>query len=98
MANEAFHRSLSRARVVVDQAFGKLKGRWRCVYKHLEGQVKKNVSVIEVCCILHNICQDLREQLDPSEYEIDAVGEEGNQAVVSFDGDVTREKIMNYLC
>ena len=41
---------------------------------------------------------DLGDQLDPSEYEIGAVGEEGNQALVSLDGDVTREKITNYLC
>ena len=32
-----FNRNLSRAQVVVEQAFGKLKGRWRSVYKHMEG-------------------------------------------------------------
>ena len=92
-----FNRNLSRARVVVEQAFGKLKGRWRSVYKLMEGQVKKNVCVIEICCILHNICQDLGDQTDPSEYEIEVCGEEGNRALVSLDGDITRENITNYL-
>ena len=61
----------------------------------MEGQVKENVSVIEICCILHNICQDLGDQIDPSESEIEVCGEEGSRALVSLDGDITREIITN---
>ena len=68
-SEQKFNRNLSRARVVIEQAFGKLKGRWRCLHKILEDDVKGCVHVIEACCILHNICQDLGDMLDPNDYK-----------------------------
>ena len=41
---------LSNARVVVEHAYGRLKGRWQCLLK------RNNISVA-TCCVLHNICE-----------------------------------------
>lgn len=56
-----FNRSLSSARVVVEQAFGLLKGRWRCLLDNLDECVDKACYTIITCCILHNICLDVAD-------------------------------------
>lgn len=62
-----FNKSLSSARVVVEQAFGLLKGRWRCLLNKLDESVEKVSSTIIACCILHNICLEVN---DPSEVDV----------------------------
>ncbi|CAH3147431.1 unnamed protein product [Pocillopora meandrina] len=37
-----FNRALSQARVVIEQAFGILKGPWRCLYKPLEEKTSRD--------------------------------------------------------
>ena len=59
-----FNKSLSSARVVIEQAFGLLKGRWRCLLTKLDESVDKVLEIITVCCVLHNICSSLG---DPTE-------------------------------
>lgn len=54
----SFNYSLIRTRRVVEQAFGRLKGRW----KIMDGQCKINDPVFVrqvamVCCALHNVCE-----------------------------------------
>ena len=56
-----FNKSLSSARVVIEQAFGLLKGRWRCLLNKLDESVEKVCSTIIACCILHNICIDCND-------------------------------------
>ena len=57
-AEEFFSNRLSSARMCVENAFGKLKGRWRILqtpskFKHMAD----HVNMIGACCVLHNICQ-----------------------------------------
>ena len=54
---KTFNYRLSRARVVVEHAYGRLKGRWRCLLKRLDVNVGDVPHVIAVCCTLHNICE-----------------------------------------
>lgn len=56
-----FYKSLSSARVVVEQAFGLLKGRWRCLLDKLDESVDKVPSTIITCCVLHNICLEVND-------------------------------------
>ena len=59
-----FNKALSRARVVIEQPFGMLKGRWRCLLVKLDESVDKIPLTITTCCILHNICIEVRDDVD----------------------------------
>ncbi|XP_048482845.1 putative nuclease HARBI1 isoform X1 [Plutella xylostella] len=71
-----------RARVVIENVFGKLKNRWRCCNKDrtLHYKPLKCAQIIQACCVLHNFCikhgmADM-EDLIPAE---DDVEEEDNE-------------------
>ena len=52
-----FNYRLSKGRVVVEHAYGRLKGRWRCLLKRLDISVEFVPDLVATCCILHNICE-----------------------------------------
>ena len=52
-----FNYCLSRARVVVEHAYGRLKGRWRCLMKRLDVSVCDVPELVAACCVLHNVCE-----------------------------------------
>ena len=72
---ESFNVYLSSGRMLIEGAFGRLKGRWRKLLKRNEmhhGQAKRLVAA---CCILHNLCEAQEEQffdawLPDSEHEL----------------------------
>ena len=43
--------------MVVEGAFGRLKGRWRSLLKCNDTNVKFLPKYIAACCVLHNICE-----------------------------------------
>lgn len=57
--------------MAVERAFGKLKGRWRILNNSMDfADLETIVDVIDVCCILHNLCincDDLWEQCEEDE-------------------------------
>ena len=59
-----FNKALSRTRVVIEQAFGMLKGRWCCLLVKLDESIDKIPFTVIACCILHNICIDIRDDVD----------------------------------
>jgi len=89
--------TLSQARVVIEQAYGILKGCWRCLYKAMEEKTSSIPLTILACCVLHNICIIVG---DPS--AIDPV-EDDDEDGDSFNGDIQlgasdiRDNIMQYL-
>jgi len=51
----AFNYRLSRARVIVEHAYGRLKGRWRCLLKQLDISVCDVPELVAACCVFHNV-------------------------------------------
>ena len=52
-----FNHRLSKARVVVEHGYGRLKWRWICLLKRLDVDVSDVPEVVTACCVLHNICK-----------------------------------------
>ena len=50
-----------RARMVVEKAFGHLKGRWRVLIKQMECRIRNVPNIVLACCVLHNSCEMWRE-------------------------------------
>ena len=52
------------SRMVVENAFGRLKGRWRCLLTRNDTMIEDMVNVVTTCCTLHNICEVHNEAFD----------------------------------
>lgn len=52
-----FNAYLNKGRVVVEIAFGRLKGRWRRLTKKIDADVIFAPTIIMACCVLHNIVE-----------------------------------------
>ncbi|XP_062598298.1 putative nuclease HARBI1 [Saccostrea cucullata] len=95
---DRYNGSHRRTRVVVEQAFGVLKSRFRCLHKTggaLEYTPAKCCKIVYVCCQLHNICIDKRIPVfeEPEEALVEAQNEVTYQGPVN-DGKTTREQLI----
>src|SRR5436305_1898808 len=63
-----FNLKHSQIRIKVEQAFGLLKGRWRCLLHTLEVSCEIVSHIITTCCILHNICEERSDFLSPEDH------------------------------
>lgn len=64
--DDSFNVYLSSTRMCVEIAFGKLKSRWRILQKRMDLDCISAPRVITACCILHNMCEDLKLPVPPS--------------------------------
>ena len=48
--------ALSKTRVVVENAFGRLKDRFQCLSER-DTSVQKPVNIVAACCTLHSVCE-----------------------------------------
>ncbi|XP_064629252.1 uncharacterized protein LOC135488546 [Lineus longissimus] len=60
-AQKRFNYMQSRNRMVVENTFGRLKGRWRRILKRSDFKYLNVPSVILACCTLNNLCEDQGE-------------------------------------
>lgn len=98
---ERYNGSHRRSRVVVKQAFGVLKSRFRCLHKTggvLDHQPTKCCKIIFVCCQLHNICIDKRLPVieNPEELPEDENEDVVYQGPVN-DGKSTRHQLIRQI-
>ena len=56
-AQKSFNNHLSSARVVVENAFGRLKARFRRLCKRNDMRIDNVPHIVTACCILHNMCE-----------------------------------------
>ena len=61
----------------LEHAFGRLKGRWRCLLKRMDYHLDNVPHVIAACVVLHNICETLGDRCQDDW----VVQEESNSAV-----------------
>ena len=56
-AQKTFNYRLSKARIVAENAFGRLKARWRRLTKRCDMNVCNVPHIVAAACILHNMCE-----------------------------------------
>ncbi|XP_064475393.1 uncharacterized protein LOC135389258 [Ornithodoros turicata] len=59
-----FNYNLSKSWRIVENAFGRVKARFRLIMKRLECTLPNAKQAIRAACILHNICEDLRDNIE----------------------------------
>jgi len=66
-----FNSKLAKGRVIIEQTFGVLKGRFRCLLaaRQLHYTPTKVVQIFNSCCALHNICIEFK--VPPPERVVD---------------------------
>ena len=75
-AQTNFNYRHSQARMTVERAFGRLKGRWRCLLKRCDAHISYVSSIISACCVLHNYCEMSNEEWEDEEVAIDLDGQD----------------------
>lgn len=84
----AFNYRLSRARMVVENAFGRLKGRWRCLLKRNDASIVNVPTIVGACVTLHNLCEIQSDAFDNdwfcSDSEQPAISQGSSQSVVAM--------------
>ena len=57
-----FSLALSKSWAVVENGFGRLKGRFQCIPNRLDTTLEHKVNTVTTCCILHNICIIIKQR------------------------------------
>ena len=97
-----FNYILSRGRIVTENAFGRLKARWRRLMKRNDMDVSRVPPVVLACCILHNICEVHGESFSRTWLEDMAEDQPGTIPYTrpshsSTPADIIRDELVQYL-
>lgn len=67
---ERFNNCHSRARSIIERAFGMMKARWRTtMFKAIEVKVAFCTQVVTACAFLHNVCLTHGDVLEPEDVD-----------------------------
>lgn len=90
---QRFNEYADAARTVLAVAFGRLRGRWRCLTKRNDTDVSFLPTLIAACCTLHNICEArgdafqacwMEDEAEPREEQPVEEGEEEDAEAVEI--------------
>ncbi len=73
-----FNYRLSRARMTIENTFGRCKARWRILLRRTDVDTDRVTNVILACFTLNNICETHKEAFDP-EWDVGRVDEPRHQ-------------------
>ena len=99
-----FNHRLSRARMVVENSFGRLKGRWRSLLKRNDTNVVFMPTYVTACCVLHNVCEVHRDGFNEEwlvdEQNINITDQSSGivQSTSTVSASTIRDKLTDYLC
>lgn len=100
---KTFNYVLSGARVVVENAFGRLKARWRRLSKRNDMNIHNVPCIVTACCILHNVCEvhgvTFNDTWLPDRNDINNLEQPTSQALVITIPDsakIIRDKLVAY--
>lgn len=81
-AQEVFNYTLSRARMVVECAFGLLANRFRIFHRPIEVSTNTIDKIVMTSCVLHSflITQRLRSSNELNDLNEDVLGDDGNNS------------------
>ncbi|XP_071943732.1 uncharacterized protein [Antedon mediterranea] len=85
-----FNRQLSSARVVVENAFGRLKGRWRRLLKRNDTSTIFSSDIVAACCVLHNFCEIHKDVYNP-QWDV-TINEEVQHGLIQPDEDPINDR------
>lgn len=102
---ESFNVYLNSARVKVEMAFGRLKGRWRILLKRMDCMHSFASKIILTCCILHNFVETHKdaffvhwlEEVKDKEKLFPQPQAEANRERNDLSGTTIRNCLMEYL-
>lgn len=60
----SFNYNLSKTRRIAENAFGRLKARFRFIMKRMECHLQSAKRAIRAACVLHNICEEFRDKVE----------------------------------
>ena len=84
--------------MVVENAFGRLKGRWRCLLKRMDFKLINVPLVVAACVTLHNYCE-VSSDACLQEWEVPSEPSHHSATTSSslLDGSSIRDAIMEHL-
>lgn len=101
---EGFNSRLNDCKKVAEQAFGRLKGRWRCLATRLEVAEENIIPVVVGSVVLHNLCENRGHALLDEPWAQDGVWDQDPEGHLNFpmspedarDGSLVRDTLANH--
>ena len=96
---ESFNTYHSSTRIMIEIAFGRLKGRWRILSKKVDVKIRFVPSVIATCCALHNICESRKVPMSEVQVDVNRYPQPPSRPSPSgnFDGATVRDALKQHI-